>query len=85
VTPAPLRRRNTPSGWRAFCALRCAPVPIPPRRHGNWKHGAYAKADIEAFRRVRALIQALRRGAWGVVPLPRRVRRPVLGRPKPCA
>jgi hypothetical protein len=62
VTPSPEnsadaaaipRRRNAPAGWAVFRALRQRPAPVPPRRHGNFRHGRFAKGSMEERRRFR--------------------------------
>ena len=59
--------RNAPTGWAAFRALRQTPAPIPPRRHGNWKHGKYAKDSITSRLRFRWAIAVLD-GRWSGPP-----------------
>jgi hypothetical protein len=59
--------RNAPTGWAAFRALRQTPAPISPRRHGNWKHGHFAKGDPMAklrFLWARAVLD----GRWNGPP-----------------
>jgi hypothetical protein len=60
--------RNAPTGWRAFRAFRQVPAPLFVRRHGNWKHGDYAKGSIASRHRLRAAIAVLD-GRWSG-PLP---------------
>jgi hypothetical protein len=74
VTPSPgdradaeaiARRRNAPAGWAAFRVLRRRPAPVRPRRHGNLRHGRYAKGGGELRRLARAWRWALREGTGG--------------------
>ncbi len=67
-------RSNLPGGWAAFRAQRQRPAPIHPRRHGNWKHGHYAKEDRETLRLVLLCCRMLRAGLWN---------QPVFGAHKP--
>ncbi len=39
-----MMRPNVPTGWAGFRALRQAPAPVRPVRHGNWKHGLRSKS-----------------------------------------
>lgn len=55
------------AGWRAFRALRQPPAPIPIRRHGNYKHGSYAKTDRADRQTIRWCLGVLR-GRVGPVP-----------------
>jgi hypothetical protein len=57
--------RDAPAGWAAFRALRQRPAPIPPRRHGNHRHGRYAKSTADARRRFRLWARWLRGGEVG--------------------
>jgi hypothetical protein len=61
------RGRNAPTGWAAFRALRQTPAPIPPRRHGNWKHGHFAKGDPMAKLRFLWALGVLN-GRWNGPP-----------------
>jgi hypothetical protein len=60
--------RNTPTGWAAFCAFRQTPAPLFVRRHGNWRHGYFAKFSREGRRHLR-LVRAALNGRW-IGPLP---------------
>jgi hypothetical protein len=73
VTPSPenradaaaiQRRCNAPAGWAAFRALRQRPAPIPLRRHGNHRHGRYAKRSVEEQLLFRRWRQLMRSGQW---------------------
>ena len=52
---------NRPCGWAGFVALR-RPATIPPKRHGNWRHGRYAADGIAAWREARMVLRHFRRG-----------------------
>lgn len=71
------RRHDALAGWAAFRVLRQRPMPTPPRRHGNRKHGGYSKAGRESARWLRAWVRLLRRGVWDErLALPRRPKAP---------
>jgi len=58
--------RNAPSGWAAYVAFRQPPAPVFVRRHGNWRHGRYAKRDPMdrlRFRWAKAALSGRRTGA----------------------
>lgn len=62
-------RRNNPTGWAAFRALRQTPFPLVVHRHGNFRHGRYSREGTETVRLVRTCKRMLRQG-YGLVPLP---------------
>src|SRR5690606_25960868 len=71
------RRHDALAGWAAFRVLRQRPMPTPPRRHGNRKHGGYSKAGRESARWLRTWVRLLRRGVWDErLALPRRPKAP---------
>lgn len=51
--------RNVPAGWAAFRALRQAPAPHQPKRHGNWKHGMRSRFGIDEGRKIRVMLRIL--------------------------
>jgi hypothetical protein len=63
-TGAVAPRRDAPAGWAAFRALRQRPAPVPPRRHGNHRHGRYAKRSVEEQLLFRRWRQLMRSGQW---------------------
>ena len=60
--------RNAPIGWPAFRAFRQTPAPVFVRRHGNWRHGYYAKQGRVGRLNLRLAIAVLN-GRWAG-PLP---------------
>jgi hypothetical protein len=60
--------RNAPTGWAAFRAFRQTPAPVFVHRHGNWRHGYYAKQGRVDRLHLRLAIAVLN-GCW-TGPLP---------------
>jgi len=56
-------RRDAPVGWAAFRVFRQTPAPMFVHRHGNWRHGYYAKQGRVDRLQLRMAIAVLR-GRW---------------------
>ena len=56
-------RNGVAPGWLGFWNMRVEPQgDYEPRRHGNWKHGEYAKETIQNFRALKLAVRSLRTG-----------------------
>ena len=60
--------RNAPTGWAAFRAFRQTPAPVFVHRHGNWRHGYYAKRGRVDRLHLRVAIAVLNDRWTGPVP-----------------
>jgi hypothetical protein len=54
--------RNRLSGWAFYRELRQQPAPIPKRRHGNYRHGGFAREGRASLATFRLWARVLRSG-----------------------